>query len=287
MSFRGDSENSRSAVARLQDKISTLEAAIKQIVATKKHLQKNAQEVKTEIHASVSRQLESLRNREVWLLSQVELIQQAKEEILRSQEDSLNQALGGLQNYIDCPDEDIDTNPESSLSKQLSASLDRLDDLALTPEETPYLSYHANPIHLREAIYNFGEIDARHLPLQPFADPEMTSSSLPQAFEDYDDEDHHVLFKPVSPSPLKTTKVNKRTVTVSIPKMSERPQDWLFIPPETKLTAVPSSNELKFPPFKTNLKEWITRHASDTTVKSSSSIHQLATSMSLPSCSHY
>ena len=52
--------------------------------------------VKCEIQVSVSRQLEYLRNRELHLLEQVEVVQAAQEELLSQQQDSLHQALGGL-----------------------------------------------------------------------------------------------------------------------------------------------------------------------------------------------
>ena len=44
----------------------------------------------------MSRQLETLRSREVWLLSQVELLHDTKDTVLREQAESLRQALGGL-----------------------------------------------------------------------------------------------------------------------------------------------------------------------------------------------
>jgi nuclear receptor coactivator 4 len=52
--------------------------------------------VKSEIQTTVTRQLEALREREVYLLHQVDLIQQAKDAALQGQEDKLHQALGSL-----------------------------------------------------------------------------------------------------------------------------------------------------------------------------------------------
>jgi nuclear receptor coactivator 4 len=49
------------------------------------------------VQTSVSRNLEALRNREVWLLSQVELLQSAKEEVLSSQQAKLHKLLGVIQ----------------------------------------------------------------------------------------------------------------------------------------------------------------------------------------------
>lgn len=46
-------------------------------------------QVKSQIHSCISRHLECLRSREVWLLEQVDLIQQLKEETLQQQAQQL------------------------------------------------------------------------------------------------------------------------------------------------------------------------------------------------------
>jgi nuclear receptor coactivator 4 len=56
--------------------------------------------VKSEIHSGISRQLEALRNREVWLLNQVELIQNMKDEVLHVQQARLNKMLGVAQSGL-------------------------------------------------------------------------------------------------------------------------------------------------------------------------------------------
>lgn len=42
-------------------------------------------QVKAQVHSCISRHMECLRSREVWLLEQVDLIQQLKEETLQQQ----------------------------------------------------------------------------------------------------------------------------------------------------------------------------------------------------------
>lgn len=56
----------------------------------------NAQ-VKLQVQTAVSRNLEALRNREVWLLNQVELLQSAKDEVLSRQQAKLHKLLGIIQ----------------------------------------------------------------------------------------------------------------------------------------------------------------------------------------------
>jgi nuclear receptor coactivator 4 len=53
-------------------------------------------QAKSRIHAMMSRQLEALRTREVWLLDQVELLHDTKDSLLLQQAHSLRQALGAL-----------------------------------------------------------------------------------------------------------------------------------------------------------------------------------------------
>lgn len=48
-----------------------------------------ALQVKAKIHSHISRHLECLRSREVWLFEQVDLIQQLKEEALQQQAQQL------------------------------------------------------------------------------------------------------------------------------------------------------------------------------------------------------
>ena len=57
-------------------------------------------QVKSQIQTNISRHLEALRNREVWLLNQVDLLQSAKEEVLHQQQAKLNKQLGLIQSKI-------------------------------------------------------------------------------------------------------------------------------------------------------------------------------------------
>lgn len=84
----------------------------------------NAQ-VKANIHSNISRLLESMRNREVFLLNQVDVILEAKEERLRGQEDQLNQAIGRLSNCLSLLD------GGTSLSTELNDILSRWIDFFL------------------------------------------------------------------------------------------------------------------------------------------------------------
>jgi hypothetical protein len=174
-------------------RVTALVEAIKQIQLTKKYLQLNSVEVKSSIHSTISRLLESLRSREVWLLNQADVIVQAKEEVLRTQEDRLNQGLGGLVNCLQL----LDNGAASE--EDLARILDRISSLETHPQETPHLTFRADSMRLRDEMMGFGRVDSKGLPLEAFAGSraESAAASLPKQFEDYEDEDHQVLYKTV------------------------------------------------------------------------------------------
>ncbi len=78
--------------------------------------------------------------------------------------------------------------------------LSRLDQLDLHAQETPNISFRADLAAVRDVIHNFGRVDANGLPLETsaFVGPETPSPCLPRVFEDYEDAEHHVLYKTVS-----------------------------------------------------------------------------------------
>lgn len=74
----------------------------------------------------------------------------------------------------------------------------RFDSLPLFPEETANVTFKADAATLRSAVHHFGKVESQVLPMElAFAEPGSVSASLPKAFEDYEDEEHHVLYKTV------------------------------------------------------------------------------------------
>ena len=61
------------------------------------------------------------------------------------------------------------------------------------------MSFKADLAKLREAVHQFGKVDSHNLPIDMvFAHPmEAGCSSLPCAFEDYEDDEHHLMYKTV------------------------------------------------------------------------------------------
>ncbi|KAM9344921.1 nuclear receptor coactivator 4 isoform 2-T2 [Symphorus nematophorus] len=135
-----------------------LEDAINSVMNAEQQLRENTREVRAELQSCVSRQQEALRCREVWLLGQIELLEQLKTETLQQQLHQLHWLRGKfdviafhLQN----------SNSSNELNNQLSICMEKLSSLSLTPEETPELSFHADTRSLRQAITSFGSITAQ------------------------------------------------------------------------------------------------------------------------------
>ncbi|KAM3834731.1 nuclear receptor coactivator 4 isoform 2-T2 [Vipera latastei] len=132
-----------------------LEVAIAEIVKAEQQVKDNWKEVKAQVHSCISRHLESLRSREVWLLEQVDLIQQLKEEALQQQAQQLCWLLG----QFSCLIRQLE-QPQSGgdLTNQISACFQSLGSLTLQPEETSILNFEADVAFLRQAITSFGSI---------------------------------------------------------------------------------------------------------------------------------
>ncbi|NXT71334.1 NCOA4 protein, partial [Chaetops frenatus] len=131
-----------------------LETAISGIVKAEHQIKENWREVKAKIHSHISRQLECLRSREVWLFEQVDLIQQLKEEALQQQAQQLYWYLG----QFNCLIHQLERSYSNELANQIAACLERLESLTLKPEESSILNFEADTSYLRQAITSFGSI---------------------------------------------------------------------------------------------------------------------------------
>lgn len=205
----------------VRQKISALEEGIRQVHASRTGLARNANEVQWQIRSTITRLMETLRNRELWLLGQVESIQHAKEETLNTRLNNLNQAIGLLRAVVRFTE---DGNVDSSLLEgKLNQCLERLDDLCNEIDEHQVV-LKADTHSLRDAIRGFGSVEslatgAKFNHDMVFANPELKSCCLPSRFEDYGDGEQHLLHKPVS---------DPCNIRISFPKLSARKEDWLL-----------------------------------------------------------
>lgn len=142
----------------VHSKIDILQKAIAEVGQTKASLKTTASDLKSQIRDSVSRHLEALRNRETWLLGQVEVVQHVKEDALRQQQSELNKALGRLQStcvLLEQPGEVLHTE---SLECHVKESLTAVDGLNFSPDETNVINFVAQNFELQELIQKFGYV---------------------------------------------------------------------------------------------------------------------------------
>ncbi|XP_036979058.1 nuclear receptor coactivator 4 isoform X2 [Acanthopagrus latus] len=135
-----------------------LEDAINSVMKAEQQLRENSREVRAELQSCVSRQQEALRCREVWLLGQIELLEQLKTETLQQQLHQLHWLRGQFDVIVH---QMQNSNSSNDLSNQLTSCMEKLSSLSLTPEETPELRFHADTRSLRQAITSFGSITAQ------------------------------------------------------------------------------------------------------------------------------
>lgn len=131
-----------------------LETAIQALLKAEQQVKDNGREVKAQIQSCISRHLECLRSREIWLLEQADLIQQLKEEALQQQTQQLYWLLG----QFNCLIHQLETPHSNDLANQITVCLERLGSLALRPEESSAIEFEADVTSLRKAITTFGSI---------------------------------------------------------------------------------------------------------------------------------
>ncbi|KAI3363563.1 hypothetical protein L3Q82_012172 [Scortum barcoo] len=135
-----------------------LEDAINGVMKAEQQLRENTREVRAELQSCVSRQQEALRCREVWLLGQIELLEQLKTETLQQQLHQLHRLRG---QFDVIASQLQNSNSNNNLNNQLTSCMEKLSFLSLTPEETPEMSFHADTRSLRQAITSFGSVTAQ------------------------------------------------------------------------------------------------------------------------------
>ena len=152
------SDNLTDLLGEVHSNIDMLQKAINQVGQVKASLKTTATDVKSQIRDSVSRHLEALRNRETWLLGQVEVVQHIKEDVLRQQHAELNKALGRLQSTCSLLEQSKKALDTESLECRVRESLEAVGELNLVPEETNVINFVARNFELQESIHKFGVV---------------------------------------------------------------------------------------------------------------------------------
>ncbi|XP_036839029.1 nuclear receptor coactivator 4 isoform X2 [Oncorhynchus mykiss] len=205
---------------------SQLEEAIGGVTRAEAQLKDNSREVKSQLHTCISRHLEFMRSREVWLLEQIDLVEQLKGEALQTQ---LHQ-LHCLRGQFDILIHQLENSNSNNLANQLTSCMEKLSSLNLTPEETPEMSFQADTRYLRQAITSFGTIATQHMEVGPVLDivPQKSNTSEQSWLQ----QSCPIAAKKQSatPVPLSDWLLGNRPVTTTPVgyQPSKNPQDWLI-----------------------------------------------------------
>ncbi|XP_038205602.1 nuclear receptor coactivator 4 isoform X2 [Arvicola amphibius] len=146
--------SNRETLLRCSDARRELELAIGGVLRAEQQIKDNLREVKAQIHSCISRHLECLRSREVWLSEQVDLIYQLKEETLQQQAQQLYWLMG----QFSCLIHQLEYTQNKDLANQVSLCLERLGSLTLKPEDSTVLLFEADTSALRQTITTFGSL---------------------------------------------------------------------------------------------------------------------------------
>ncbi|XP_052046088.1 nuclear receptor coactivator 4 isoform X4 [Apodemus sylvaticus] len=152
--------SNRETLLRCSDARRELELAIGGVLRAEQQIKDNLREVKAQIHSCISRHLECLRSREVWLNEQVDLIYQLKEETLQQQAQQLYWLMG----QFSCLIHQLEYTQNKDLANQVSLCLERLGSLALKPEDSTVLLFEADTSALRQTITTFGSLKTIQIP---------------------------------------------------------------------------------------------------------------------------
>lgn len=242
------SESLSDLLGEVISNIDVLQKAIAEVGQVKTCLKTTASDLKSQIRDSISRHLEALRNRETWLLGQVEVVQYIKEDVLRQQHAELNKALGRLQSTSVLLQQSSEVLDTESLECRVRESLVAVGGLSFIPEETNKINFIAQNFELQEFIHRFGVVVSDN----PIVDKQMVSSFQMVKFGK-----ESAFFTPSGPCEEWLIRSGKST-SQSIPKIPSvecNIHDWL---PQKAVQAV-STPESLVPSPQQPTEHWLSK----------------------------
>lgn len=242
-------------LGELYGNIDMLQKAIAEVGQIKGSLKTTASDLKSQIRDSVSRHLEALRNRETWLLGQVEVVQHVKEDALHQQQSELNKALGRLQSLCVLLEQTGEVLDTKSLECHVRESITALGDLNFSPEETKVINFVAQNFELQELIQKFGNVVSDNPGVDKQIVPYFQVLGLGKKSS---------FFTPSGPSEkwlMKTSGANTSQHTLKIPSFELNIQDWL----QQKRVPSTSTTESSVPfPKPHPIEHWLSKGQSKT-----------------------
>ena len=255
-----DCNNLTDLLEEVHSQVDMLQKAVAQVSQVKASLKTTASEVKSQIRDSVSRHLEALRNRETWLLGQVEVVQHIKEDVLRQQQAELNKALGRLQSTCSLLEQSSKALDTDSLECRVRESLESVGQLSLIPEESSAINFVARNFELQDSIHKYGVVISDH----PFADKQMVSSCERLQLSSGK---KLAFFTPSGSCEDWLMKTNSGSACQDIPKshaVMTNIQDWLQ-PKEALVVSTTESSVTSMP--QQNVENWLAKCQSQDAVK--------------------
>ncbi|XP_057370682.1 uncharacterized protein LOC130691722 [Daphnia carinata] len=200
----------KSETVELAKALEHIESALSGVLSRIQQLNEESQQAKTEISQTFGRQLSHLHSRETQLLRQVDVIFRSRGELLQKQLAYCYRFLGALET-----------------SRKWSEQLHKYScDLAIDNREFEEMKKWATSIPLNwtldenalsKAIANFGNVDMDGVLLLPNSEQ---SSCLPSRVEEYFEEEHQVLNKPL----------HSNIIDIKFPKLPKDYSYWLSRP---------------------------------------------------------
>jgi uncharacterized protein YjfI (DUF2170 family) len=147
-------------VNELRQAIESIKSALSLISTQKNLFQENALVAKNQIQDDVSFHLELLRNREVWLLEQVDVHSQLKEETFESHFNELCVLLAKLEVYEQLL-EAQELQDSQVIARQAQEIISNLSKEVSHFEEASGIGFSADNFSLSDAVKNYGNIVER------------------------------------------------------------------------------------------------------------------------------
>jgi len=243
-------------LGELYSNIDMLQKAITDVSQIKVSLKTTASDLKSQIRDSVSRHLEALRNRETWLLGQVEVVQHVKEDALHQQQSEFNKALGRLQSLCALLEQTGKVLDTESLECHARESIAALGDLNFSPEETKVINFVAQNFELHELIQKFGAVVVSD-------NPDADKQIVPY-FQMLGLGKKSSFFTPSGPSEkwlMKTSGASTSQGTLKIHSLELNIQDWLQ---QKRVPGTSSTESLVAFPKPHPIEHWLSKGQSET-----------------------
>ncbi|XP_046440525.1 uncharacterized protein LOC124191378 [Daphnia pulex] len=200
----------KSETVELAKALEHIESALSGVLGRIQRLNDESQQAKTEISQMFGRQLSHLHNRETQLLRQVDVIFRSRGELLQKQLAYCYRVLGALETSRKWSEQ------LQKYSCDLTIDSREFEEMKKWATSIP-LNWTLNEAPLNEAIANFGNVDMDGVLLLPNSEQ---SSCLPSRVEEYFEEEHQVLNKPL----------HSNIIDIKFPKLPKDYSYWLSRP---------------------------------------------------------